>query len=134
MFHIPFFQLWYYLLHVPLRRHDYNKKRLTLEIPSHLSIKKLNFLFPSNTTLFFITQETRPKCARCSGTGYEPCTLCSRWENAKTVGCDSCNSGFMRCRGCGGGGTSVPIDSRAVITDGAKERELINERSRTRNF
>lgn len=47
-------------------------------------------------------------CPVCNGSGYEEC-LCSRWSDGDR-GCNGCNAtGYMRCRGCGGGGTAVPL-------------------------
>ncbi|EFJ48705.1 hypothetical protein VOLCADRAFT_80915 [Volvox carteri f. nagariensis] len=47
-------------------------------------------------------------CPVCGGTGFEAC-LCTRWSDGD-VGCNSCSkTGYMRCRGCGGGGTAVPL-------------------------
>ncbi|PNW77335.1 hypothetical protein CHLRE_10g432100v5 [Chlamydomonas reinhardtii] len=51
-------------------------------------------------------------CPVCGGSGFEEC-LCSRWSDGD-VGCNSCSkTGYMRCRGCGGGGTAVPLMVRA---------------------
>lgn len=47
-------------------------------------------------------------CPVCQGTGYEEC-MCTRWSDGD-VGCSSCSkTGYMRCRGCGGGGRAVPL-------------------------
>ncbi|GFR41914.1 hypothetical protein Agub_g2706 [Astrephomene gubernaculifera] len=47
-------------------------------------------------------------CPVCGGSGFEAC-LCTRWSDGD-VGCNSCSkTGYMRCRGCGGGGTAVPL-------------------------
>ncbi|KAG2483883.1 hypothetical protein HYH03_017277 [Edaphochlamys debaryana] len=47
-------------------------------------------------------------CPVCHGSGYEEC-LCSRWSDGD-AGCGSCSkTGYMRCRGCGGGGKAVPL-------------------------
>ncbi|KAG2448686.1 hypothetical protein HYH02_006043 [Chlamydomonas schloesseri] len=56
-------------------------------------------------------RNSRP-CPVCGGSGFEEC-LCSRWSDGDT-GCNSCSkTGYMRCRGCGGGGTAVPLMVRA---------------------
>lgn len=55
-----------------------------------------------------LEQRNQEPCPVCSGTGFEPC-MCRKWSDGD-VGCSSCNkSGYMRCRGCGGGGTAVPL-------------------------
>eukprot|EP00210_Caulerpa_lentillifera_P001752 g1682.t1 len=57
--------------------------------------------------------ENRQSCARCNGTGLEPC-LCTRWSD-RDFGCPSCNhTGLMKCKACGGGGKAVPL---AVFLD-----------------
>lgn len=50
-------------------------------------------------------------CPTCRGSGYEEC-MCTRWSD-NDVGCGICgNTREMKCRGCGGGGTKVPIACR----------------------
>lgn len=52
--------------------------------------------------------EQRNACPVCQGTGFEEC-MCTRWSDGD-VGCSSCSkTGYMRCRGCGGGGKAVPL-------------------------
>ncbi|PNH11903.1 hypothetical protein TSOC_001191 [Tetrabaena socialis] len=47
-------------------------------------------------------------CPVCHGSGFEAC-LCSRWSDGD-AGCSSCSkTGYMRCRGCGGGGIATPL-------------------------
>lgn len=51
---------------------------------------------------------SRRPCPSCGGSGMEAC-MCTRWSDGD-VGCQSCaQTGYMRCRSCGGSGTAVPI-------------------------
>jgi hypothetical protein len=55
------------------------------------------------------SQEHRPstRCPSCHGQGTEEC-MCVRWSDGDK-GCATCNqTGLMKCRRCGGGGTAVP--------------------------
>lgn len=52
--------------------------------------------------------ENQDPCARCNGTGLEPC-FCTRWSDGD-VGCPSCeHTGYTRCKACGGTGKAVPL-------------------------
>lgn len=53
--------------------------------------------------------EDQDACPRCHGSGYEPC-VCTKWSNNTDVGCGGCNqSGYMKCRSCGGRGKAIPL-------------------------